>query len=153
MTLLLPAMLVGVVAGMRTMTAPAAVSWAASLGRLALGPSALRYLAHPAAHGSSPCSRSASSSATSCPPHPAAPFPCSSAHASCRAPSAVSPSACRAAHRWRRRRRRPRRHRRHARWTLVPRPPAEAFGRDRPAGFLEDAVAILLAASTLTQLV
>jgi uncharacterized membrane protein len=49
MNLLLSALLIGVVAGMRAMTAPAAVSWAASLGRLPLGTTALSFLAHPAA--------------------------------------------------------------------------------------------------------
>ena len=39
-------LLIGVVAGMRTMTAPAAVSWAAYLGRLALGGTSLSWLGH-----------------------------------------------------------------------------------------------------------
>jgi uncharacterized membrane protein len=46
-TSILPALLIGVVAGMRAMTAPAAVSWAAALGWLVLGDSPLRFLAHP----------------------------------------------------------------------------------------------------------
>jgi uncharacterized membrane protein len=36
MTIYLAALLIGVVAGLRTMTAPAAVSWAASLGAIHL---------------------------------------------------------------------------------------------------------------------
>jgi len=47
MGVIFPALLIGVVAGLRAMTAPAAVSWAAALGRISLGPSALRFLAHP----------------------------------------------------------------------------------------------------------
>jgi hypothetical protein len=46
-TSILPALLIGVVAGMRAMTAPAAVSWAAALGWLVLGDSPLLFLAHP----------------------------------------------------------------------------------------------------------
>jgi len=41
------ALLIGVVAGLRAMTAPAAVSWAALLGRLALGGTWLAFLGHP----------------------------------------------------------------------------------------------------------
>jgi uncharacterized membrane protein len=37
---------IGVVAGLRTMTAPAAVSWAAYLGRLQLGGTALAFLGY-----------------------------------------------------------------------------------------------------------
>jgi uncharacterized membrane protein len=40
------ALLIGVVAGSRAMTAPAAVSWAAHLGRLHLGGSWLAFLGH-----------------------------------------------------------------------------------------------------------
>ena len=47
MSLLLAALLIGVVAGMRAMTAPTAVSWAASLGWIAVGTTSLRFLAHP----------------------------------------------------------------------------------------------------------
>ena len=43
-------LLIGVVAGSRAMTAPAAVSWAASLGYLALGATPLAFLAHPITH-------------------------------------------------------------------------------------------------------
>jgi uncharacterized membrane protein len=46
MTMLLAALLIGVVAGMRAMTAPAAVSWAAALGWLAVDGSPLQFLAH-----------------------------------------------------------------------------------------------------------
>jgi uncharacterized membrane protein len=46
MTILLGALLIGIVAGMRAMTAPAAVSWGAALGRLVLDGSPLRFLAH-----------------------------------------------------------------------------------------------------------
>ena len=46
MTDLFGALLIGIVAGMRAMTAPAAVSWGAVLGRLALDASPLRFLAH-----------------------------------------------------------------------------------------------------------
>jgi uncharacterized membrane protein len=42
---LLP-LLIGVVAGLRTMTAPAAVSWAARLGRLNLAPTGLAFLGY-----------------------------------------------------------------------------------------------------------
>jgi uncharacterized membrane protein len=41
------ALLIGVVAGLRAMTAPAAVSWAAALGWLPLGGSVLAFLGHP----------------------------------------------------------------------------------------------------------
>lgn len=43
-TLLLLAFLIGVVAGLRTMTAPAAIAWAAHLGWLDLGDSWLAFL-------------------------------------------------------------------------------------------------------------
>jgi uncharacterized membrane protein len=43
-------LLIGVVAGSRAMTAPAAVSWAASWGSLALGATPLAFLAHPITH-------------------------------------------------------------------------------------------------------
>ena len=43
------ALLMGIVAGLRAMTAPAAVSWAAALGWLPLGGTALAFLGHPAA--------------------------------------------------------------------------------------------------------
>jgi uncharacterized membrane protein len=46
MTILVLALLIGVVAGLRTMTAPAAVSWAAYLGRLDLGESPLAFLGY-----------------------------------------------------------------------------------------------------------
>lgn len=45
-TVLLPALLLGVVAGLRTMLAPAAVSWAARLGRLDLAGTWLAFLGH-----------------------------------------------------------------------------------------------------------
>jgi uncharacterized membrane protein len=45
-TVLLPALLMGVVAGLRTMLAPAAVSWAARLGRLDLPGTWLAFLGH-----------------------------------------------------------------------------------------------------------
>ncbi len=41
------ALLIGLVAGLRTMTAPAAVSWAAWLGWLPLGDTWLAFFAHP----------------------------------------------------------------------------------------------------------
>jgi uncharacterized membrane protein len=44
MIILLLALLIGVVAGLRTFTAPAAVSWAAYLGWLPLGNTALAFL-------------------------------------------------------------------------------------------------------------
>ena len=47
MSVILPAILMGVVAGMRAMTAPAAVSWAAALGWIAIGTTALGFLARP----------------------------------------------------------------------------------------------------------
>ncbi len=43
---LLPALLIGVVAGLRTMAAPAAVSWAAHLGRIDLSESWLAFLGY-----------------------------------------------------------------------------------------------------------
>jgi uncharacterized membrane protein len=46
MSILILALLIGVVAGLRTMTAPAAVSWAAYLGRLDLGESGLAFLGY-----------------------------------------------------------------------------------------------------------
>lgn len=42
-------LLIGIVAGLRAMTAPAAVSWAAHLGWLPLDGTALSFLAHPVA--------------------------------------------------------------------------------------------------------
>jgi len=45
MRVILPAVLMGVVAGMRAMTAPAAVSWAAVLGWISVGTTALGFLA------------------------------------------------------------------------------------------------------------
>ena len=46
MHIYLLALLIGIVAGLRTMTAPAAVSWAAHLGWLQLGESWLGFLGH-----------------------------------------------------------------------------------------------------------
>jgi uncharacterized membrane protein len=46
MSVLLLALLIGVVAGLRAMTAPATVSWAAYLGWLNLGDSWLSFLGH-----------------------------------------------------------------------------------------------------------
>ncbi|CAN7405285.1 DUF4126 domain-containing protein [Phyllobacterium sp. LjRoot231] len=43
---LLPALLIGIIAGLRAMTAPAAVSWAAHLGWLNLGDSWLAFLGY-----------------------------------------------------------------------------------------------------------
>jgi uncharacterized membrane protein len=51
MTVYLLALLLGVVAGLRTMTAPAAASWAAHLGRLDLRQTWLAFLASPWATG------------------------------------------------------------------------------------------------------
>lgn len=45
-TVLLLALSIGVVAGLRAMTAPAAVSWAARLGRLDLGGTGLAFLGY-----------------------------------------------------------------------------------------------------------
>jgi uncharacterized membrane protein len=45
----LPALLIGVVAGSRTMLAPAAVSWASRLGALDLQQTGFAWLGHPAA--------------------------------------------------------------------------------------------------------
>jgi uncharacterized membrane protein len=47
MTYHLLALLIGVIAGLRTMTAPAAVSWAASFGWLDVGGTWLAFLANP----------------------------------------------------------------------------------------------------------
>ena len=44
MVILLPALLIGVVAGLRTFTAPAAISWAAYTGWLPLGGTLLSFL-------------------------------------------------------------------------------------------------------------
>jgi len=46
MSMLILALLIGVVAGLRTMTAPAAISWAAHLGRLDLGETPLAFLGY-----------------------------------------------------------------------------------------------------------
>jgi uncharacterized membrane protein len=46
MSILILALLIGVVAGLRTMTAPAAISWVAYLGRLDLGESPLAFLGY-----------------------------------------------------------------------------------------------------------
>jgi uncharacterized membrane protein len=46
MSILLPSLLIGVVAGLRAMTAPAAVSWAARLGWLDLAASPLAFLGY-----------------------------------------------------------------------------------------------------------
>ena len=48
MPVLLAAFLIGVIAGLRSLTAPAVVSWAAGLGWLRLGGTALDFLSHPA---------------------------------------------------------------------------------------------------------
>jgi len=45
-TVLLLALLIGVIAGLRAMTAPAAVSWAARLGWLHLAPTGLAFLGY-----------------------------------------------------------------------------------------------------------
>ena len=45
-TILLFALLIGVIAGLRAMTAPAAVSWAARLGWLNLAPTSLAFLGY-----------------------------------------------------------------------------------------------------------
>ena len=45
-TVLLLALLIGVIAGLRAMTAPAAVSWAARLGWLNLAPTGLAFLGY-----------------------------------------------------------------------------------------------------------
>jgi uncharacterized membrane protein len=45
-TILLLALLIGIIAGLRAMTAPAAVSWAARLGWLNLAPTALAFLGY-----------------------------------------------------------------------------------------------------------
>ena len=45
-TVLLLAVLIGIVAGLRAMTAPAAVSWAARLGWLNLAPTSLAFLGY-----------------------------------------------------------------------------------------------------------
>ena len=85
MIVALLALLIGVVAGLRTFTAPAAVSWAAHLGWLPLGGTLARL------HGlcldavdPSRCWRWSSSSPTSCRRHRAARCRCSSAPASSR---------------------------------------------------------------------
>ena len=44
--MILLAVLIGIIAGLRTMTAPAAVSWAASLGWLNLAPTKLAFLGY-----------------------------------------------------------------------------------------------------------
>jgi uncharacterized membrane protein len=44
MSILLAALLIGIIAGLRAMTAPAAVSWAAFLGWLPLGGTVLGFL-------------------------------------------------------------------------------------------------------------
>ena len=46
MTALVLSMLIGVIAGLRAMTAPAAVSWAARLGWLNLAPTGLAFLGY-----------------------------------------------------------------------------------------------------------
>ena len=46
MTILLLALLIGTIAGLRAMTAPAAVSWAARLGWLNLAPTSLAFLGY-----------------------------------------------------------------------------------------------------------
>ena len=49
-------LIIGVIAGLRTMTAPAAVSWAARLGWLELGQTNLAFLGYALpALGKSPC--------------------------------------------------------------------------------------------------
>jgi len=45
-TILLLALLIGIIAGLRAMTAPAAVSWAARLGWLNLAPTGLAFLGY-----------------------------------------------------------------------------------------------------------
>ena len=45
-TVLLPALLIGIIAGLRALTAPAAVSWAVRLGSLNLAPTSLAFLGY-----------------------------------------------------------------------------------------------------------
>ena len=47
MTAIVLSLLMGVIAGLRTMTAPAAVSWAAHLGRLSMLPTVFAFVGYP----------------------------------------------------------------------------------------------------------
>lgn len=47
MTAIVLSLLMGVIAGLRTMTAPAAISWAAHLGRLGVLPTVLAFMSYP----------------------------------------------------------------------------------------------------------
>jgi uncharacterized membrane protein len=47
MTILVFSFLIGVIAGLRAMTAPAIVSWAAGFGRVPLEGSSLHFMSHP----------------------------------------------------------------------------------------------------------
>jgi uncharacterized membrane protein len=77
MTILILSLLIGVVAGLRAMTAPAAVAWAAHLGGLSLAGTPLAFMGHVAAAWLS--AGSAGWSATSCRRRRAARSRCSSA--------------------------------------------------------------------------
>ena len=81
--ILIAALVIGIVAGLRAMTAPAAVSWAARLGWLPLQRHVARACSATAVTPwSSPCWRSASSSPINYPARRVAPCPSSSARAS-----------------------------------------------------------------------
>jgi uncharacterized membrane protein len=69
------ALLIGVVAGLRAATAPAVVAWAAHLDLMNLASSPLSFMAFPVAVLVFTSSQSSSSSAINFPPPPAAPGP------------------------------------------------------------------------------
>ena len=137
------ALLIGVIAGLRTMTAPAAVSWAAALGVIHLQGTPLAFLggvSHPwilslLALGELVTDQLPSTPSRTVPVQFGARILTGGV---CGA--AVGASGGEIAGGLRRRRRR--RGHRHARRSGRPRALAAAFGSDRPAAFLEDAVAI-----------
>ena len=98
MTIYVAALLIGIVAGLRAMTAPAAVSWGAYLGWMPVSAIPGRaFMGHRFTPWIFTCSRSSSWSPTSCPRRRAARCRCSSVRASSAAPSAAPRSARQAA--------------------------------------------------------
>ena len=143
-TVLLLSLAIGVVAGLRALTAPAAVSWAPRSAGSSWPTPGSPSSATPSRPGSSRCSPSSSWSPISSRPRPAARCRCSSARASSAARSAARPSAPPGGDAGRRARRRRRRGGdRHARRDA--RSARGSRGGLRPAivrpRFIEDAVA------------
>ena len=141
--LLLLALLIGVIAGLRAMMAPAAVSWAARLGWLNLAPTGLAFLGHAFTPWIFTVLALGELVTDQLPSTPSRTVPVQfgtrilTGALSGAAIGAASGSLVTGADRGRHRRRH-----RHARRTGVRAQLAAAFGSDRPAALIEDAVAI-----------